>query len=86
MIAADLLAILCCPETRQPLSAAGPEVLARLNARLAAAAGEPALANRGGEPVRQPLVEGLVRLDQTLLYPVRAGIAILLVEEGIFLL
>ncbi len=85
MVAADLLSILCCPETRQPLASAGPDVLARLNARVAAA-GEPPMANRGGQSVREPLAEGLVRLDQTVLYPVRDGIPILLVEEGIYLL
>jgi uncharacterized protein YbaR (Trm112 family) len=59
-------------------------MLARVNARISAA-GAPALANRGGEPVREPLAEGLVRLDRTLLYPVRDGIPILLVEEAIVL-
>ena len=31
-----LLSILCCPETRQPLKVAGPEVIAEVNKRLAA--------------------------------------------------
>lgn len=31
-----LLSILCCPETRQGLKLAGPEVIAELNKRLAA--------------------------------------------------
>lgn len=35
MIPADLLQILRCPETRQPLAMASAEVLAQVNARLA---------------------------------------------------
>ena len=84
MISADLLAILRCPENRQPLSVASPEILARINARISAD-GPQTLTNRGGEPVRELLSEGLVRLDQTLLYPVRQGLPILLVDEAIFL-
>jgi uncharacterized protein YbaR (Trm112 family) len=84
MIADDLLAILCCPETHQPLSPAGPEILAGVNARISAAGPDP-LRNRGGEPVGEPVTEALVRLDRTLLYPIRDGIPILLVEEAIFL-
>ena len=84
MIYASLLAILCCPENHQPLALADPEMLARLNARIAAPGASP-LTNRGGEPVREPLSGGLVRLDRTLLYPVRDGLPILLVEEAISL-
>ncbi len=78
MIAPDLLEILRCPETRQTLALASAETLAGLNARLP-------LANRAGEQIHTPILAGLVRLDQTLLYPIRDGIPILLVEESIFL-
>lgn len=81
MIVPDLLAILCCPETRQPLALAEPEILAQVNARVAAHT----LTNRAGEAVLVPLSAGLVRLDRTLLYPVREDLPILLVDEGIFL-
>jgi uncharacterized protein YbaR (Trm112 family) len=64
----DLLAILCCPETRQPLHEASSQ-------ELAAARG------RSGEE----LAEGLVREDGKILYPVRDGIPVLIVDQGISL-
>lgn len=75
MIAADLLEILRCPETRQPLCLASPEKLAEVNARISLV----------GEPVREPLTAALIRADETALYPVRDGIPILLSEEAILL-
>jgi uncharacterized protein YbaR (Trm112 family) len=84
MISNFLLSILCCPESRQALVRADAEILARVNARIAPDAAPP-LTNRGGEPVRETVSEALVRQDRALLYPVRDGIPILLVEEGIFL-
>lgn len=78
MIAPDLLEILRCPESRQPLGYATAEALAGLNARLP-------VSNRAGEQIHTPILAGLVRLDQTLLYPIRDEIPILLVEESIFL-
>lgn len=64
----DLLAILCCPETRQPLREASQKELAA--ARL-----------RAGEDFGA----GLVREDGKVLYPVREGIPVLIVDQGIFL-
>jgi len=75
----ELLEILVCPETRQPVRPAEPALLERLNARIRA--GE--LRNRGGEAVTTPLEEGLVREDGKILYPVDDGIPVMLVEESI---
>ncbi len=79
MIDPELLAILVCPDTHQPLALADEAVLERLNA--AVAAGE--AKNAGGEAVTEKVEEGLVREDGTVLYPIRDSIPVLLIEEGI---
>lgn len=79
MIDPHVLEMLVCPETRARLSEAAPELVARLNQRIAAGT----LKNRAGQPVRQPLDAGLVRPDRDLLYPVVDGIPMMLVDEGI---
>jgi uncharacterized protein YbaR (Trm112 family) len=75
----DLLEILVCPETKQPVALASAEILARL--RREAEAGR--LRNRGGQPVSQPIGEGLVRQDGKILYPIDDGIPVMLIEESI---
>lgn len=79
MVEKDLLELIQCPESRQPLREAPPELLARLNARQAR--GE--LRNRAGTAVAAPLAGGLVREDGRVLYPVLDGIPMLLLEEAI---
>lgn len=81
MIDKDLLAILACPETRQPLAEANAEQLKRLNERIAAGQ----VKNVGGAAVKQALAGGLVRQDGKIVYPVRDEIPVLLVDEGIAL-
>ncbi len=79
MIAPELLEILVCPETRLPLRPADAGLLDRVNRDIAA--GE--LTTRGGQPVGATLSEALVREDDGVLYPIRDGIPILLVDESI---
>jgi uncharacterized protein len=79
MIAPDLLKILCCPETLQPLELADPQFLDKLNQQAQAGT----LKNRAGKPVTQPLDAGLVRADRKILYPVFDDIPVLLTDEGI---
>jgi uncharacterized protein YbaR (Trm112 family) len=74
----DLLKILACPETHQPLAEATAELLAAANKKIAAGG-----KNRGGKPVGKPLEAGLVRQDRKVVYPVRDGIPVLLIDEGI---
>ena len=78
---ADLLALLRCPATRQPLALAERAVIERLNAQ--AAAGQ--LRNAAGHSVTLKLDDGLVRADGAALYPVRNNVPVLLVDEAIAL-
>jgi len=75
----ELIDLLVCPETRQPLSLASDELLAQLNARIRA--GE--LRNRGGDPVANELAAGLLRKDGKILYPIQDDIPVMLIEESI---
>ncbi len=79
MIDEELLAILACPETHQPLIEAGAELVQRVNARIAA--GEQK--NAGGEAVSDAIDGGLLREDEKIVYPIRDGIPVLLIEEGL---
>ncbi len=78
-VSEELLEILVCPETKQPVKLAPQDVLERLNERIAAKD----LRNRGGEAVSNSLAEGLVREDGKILYPVDDGIPVMLIEESI---
>ena len=78
-VADDLIEILVCPETRQPVTRATDEQLAKINEQVRAGT----LRNRGGEAVAGELTEALVREDGKVLYPVDDGIPVMLVEESI---
>ena len=78
-VSQDLLDILVCPETKQPVAPASAEVLEELNTSIEAGS----LRNRGGEPVQQRIVEGLLREDGKILYVVDDGIPVMLIEESI---
>ena len=78
-VSPELLEILVCPETKQPISLAGPDVLARINAEIDAGR----LRNRGGEAVKTRISEGLIRQDGRVLYPVDDGIPVMLIDESI---
>lgn len=75
----DLLAILCCPETKQDVSMATDALIAQLNERIA----KGLLKNRGGQTVTEKLDGGLLRADKKILYPIREDIPVMLIEEGI---
>ena len=79
MIAAELLNILCCPETHQPLAIADPALVQSVNARIAAGQAR----NRANQPVTEKIDGGLVREDRKYLYPVRGAIPVLLIDEAI---
>ncbi len=75
----DLLAILCCPETKQSVTVAEPALVDKLNAAVARGG----LKNKGNKPVSEQMDSGLIRADQKILYPIREGIPVMLIEEGI---
>ena len=79
MIDKELIAILACPDTHQPLAAADDALLERLNAAISAGAQK----NVGGEAVTEAIHGALVREDGKIAYPVRDDIPLLLIEEGL---
>ena len=79
MIDKELLDILACPETHQPLAEADDELVAKINAKIEAGAQK----NVGDELVSEAVEGGLVRKDGWILYPIREGIPVLLIEEGL---
>lgn len=79
MIDSELLEILCCPETKQPVSLVEGEAIDRLNERIASGA----VQNRGGKAVEEKIDAGLLREDKKFLYPIRDDIPIMLEDEAI---
>ena len=79
MIDKDLLEILACPDTHQPLALADAALLERVNAAIA----KGGVKNVGGEAVADALEAGLVREDGMIVYPIRDEIPVLLIDEGI---
>jgi uncharacterized protein YbaR (Trm112 family) len=77
----DLLDILVCPETKMPVALADAQLLSALNT----AVEEGLVKNRGGKPVETALEEALVREDGNFAYPIRDGIPVMLIDEGIAL-
>ena len=75
----ELLSILVCPETHQPLKLADAELLKSLNGRVKANA----LKNRQGQLVSRPIEEALVREDGRCVYLVDDGIPNLLIDERV---
>ncbi len=79
MLDQELVEILACPETRQPVHLAEDELVSRTNAAIAAGT----LKNREGQTVTEPIQAGLVRQDGAVVYPVRDDIPVMLIGEGI---
>lgn len=79
MIDSELLEILCCPETKQPITLLEGEVIDRVNDKIAAGG----VKNRGGQAVEEKIDAGLLREDRKFLYPIRDAIPIMLEDEAI---
>jgi uncharacterized protein YbaR (Trm112 family) len=78
-ISKELLDILLCPDSKQPLTLATPALLETLNQRIR----QGTLQNRSGTVVSEPIDGGLVRQDRRYLYPIRDDIPIMLIDEAI---
>ena len=79
MIDKDLLNLLACPETHQPLTEASEAQLEAVNASIRGGG----FKNVGGQQVAEEVEGGLVREDGKILYPIRSSIPVLLIEEGL---
>jgi uncharacterized protein YbaR (Trm112 family) len=75
----DLLAILCCPETKLDVSLADDALIGKVND----AVNRGVLKNKAQKPVTEMLDGGLIRADKKILYPIREDIPVMLIEEGI---
>ena len=78
-ISPDLLALLVCPDTHQPLTQCPDATLTELNGRIVSGT----VTNASGSSVEKPLTGALIREDGTVAYPIAEGIPVLLAGEGI---
>jgi uncharacterized protein YbaR (Trm112 family) len=75
----ELLEILVCPESQQPVTLASADIIAPLNEEIEAGR----LRNRGGDVVDQKIAEGLLREDGRILYIIDDSIPIMLIDQSI---
>lgn len=75
----QLLEILVCPDTHQPVKLADDSLVERVNASIEAGTA----IGPGGAPVTERIEGGLVREDGRVLYPIRDEIPIMLIDEAI---
>ena len=72
--------MLVCPETHSELQIADTGILEKLNKAIRAKK----CVDRSGEIIEDPIDEALVRAsDKNVLYPIRKGIPVLMIERGI---
>jgi len=81
MLNAELLALLVCPETHQDVTLATDDEITRLNDAIRH--GE--VRTAAGKQVTQPVEGALVRIDRAIAYPIRDGIPVMLVAEGLII-
>jgi uncharacterized protein YbaR (Trm112 family) len=79
MLDADLLNLLVCPATHQDVALATPGEIAQLNEAIR----QGQVRTTKGAPVDQPVEGALIRADRSIAYPIRDGIPVMLVAEGL---
>jgi len=75
----ELVKILACPETKEPVALATKDMVEKINALIKAGT----LENVAGDKVKDAIDGGLLREDGKILYPVRNDIPVMLIDEGI---
>lgn len=78
-VAADLLEILCCPDTKVALKVLGEDRISAINKEIATGK----VKFKDGKKVDKPLSEALITTDEKTIYRVDDEIPIMLVEMGI---
>ncbi len=79
MISQELLKILVCPETKQPLQLVDDELLKKINESIQ----QGKVVNRDGDPVNENLDGGLIREDKKIVYPIINDLPYLRIGDGI---
>lgn len=79
MISPELVKILCCPETHQPVRLADPAQVTELNTKIAAGN----LHNRTGKAVSEKIDAALIRQDGQYAYVIRNKIPVMLIDEAV---
>jgi uncharacterized protein YbaR (Trm112 family) len=79
VITDELIGMLRCPESRQPLKRGNADLVAQVNREIAAGR----IRNRAGHALAKPVNGLLVRQDDHLAYPIVDDIPILLADEAL---
>ncbi len=78
-VSKDLLAILCCPETKEPVALISDEEVQRINEKI----GRGEIKRRNGETETEKIDGGLLRQDGKYLYAIRDDIPVMLIDEAL---
>ncbi len=82
MLDPELLALLVCPETHQDVALATADEVTLLNEAILLGQ----VRTAGGKENSQIVDGALIRQDRAVAYPIRDGIPVMLVEEGLLIL
>ena len=75
----ELLEILCCPVTKEPVEILGADKKDLVNKAIKAGG----VKHVDGSPVEQPLTEALLTTDRKVIYRIDEGIPVMLADMGI---
>ncbi len=78
-ISKELLDILCCPETKEPVALISDDEIKRLNGLIE----QGQIKRRNGETETEKIDGGLLRQDGKFLYAIRDDIPVMLIDEAL---